>query len=306
MEEIVKLLRRGSAETDKGRQRRCPICATPAPRRKVVRNRQSGRQLNVRICETCGHVKVLKNKHDYTQTESIADLGKGLAPRFGTEDAPGREFGMAKLAAEVLGRSRLDVLVFGAGRSLDNRHIAELPNVRRVAIGDLMRVRDEADFVDTGKPAKETFDIVIACEVIEHFTRPQKDFAHLFGFVHRAGILVCSTNIYDGGDLSKQSYIFGRGHVAYYSPEALRRIAKANKMYVDFRLPAAATGSAGRRKRYVIFSHSREVMDAVSDYFGRTPYAPSEKPVKRSREDRERRPAARAAGQADKHPIALG
>jgi hypothetical protein len=306
MDDIVKLFGRGASASAKGRRPRCPICATPAPRRKVVRNRQSGRELTVRICQTCGHVKVLRNKHDYTQTESIADLGQGLAPRFGTENTPGREFGMAKLAAEVLGRNRLDVLVFGAGRSLDNRHIEQLPNVRRVAIGDLMRVRDEPDFVDTGQPAKETFDIVVACEVIEHFTRPQKDFAHLFDYVHRAGILVCSTNIYDGGDLTKQSYIFGRGHVAYYSPEALRRIAKANKMHVDFRLPAAATGSAGRRKRYVIFSHSRDVMDAVSDYFGRTPYAPSEKPVKRSREDHGRRPAAHAAGQADKHPIALG
>ncbi|HVT22054.1 MAG TPA: methyltransferase domain-containing protein, partial [Mycobacteriales bacterium] len=254
----------------------------------------------------CGHVKVLKNFHDYTTTESVADLGKGLAPRFGTEDTPGREYGMAKMAARVLRRGRLDVLIYGAGRSLDNRHIAKLPNVRRVAIGDIMRVRDEADFVDTGQDAKETFDIVVACEVIEHFVNPRKDFERLFSFVHRAGILVCSTNIYDGSSLDGHSYIFGRGHVSYYSPEALRLIAKANRMYVDFRLPLSSTGSAGPRKRYVIFSHSREVMDAVSDYFGRHQYAPSEKPVPKSSEPRAVPALPRAAGQGGRRPIGLG
>jgi SAM-dependent methyltransferase len=246
-------------------------------------------------------VKVLNNRHDYTTSESVEDLG--LEPRCGTHDTKGREFGMAKLAAAVLGRPRLDVLVYGAGRSLDNLHIAKLPRVRRVAIGDIMRVRDEADFVDITQPAQETFDIVIASEVIEHFTNPRKDFKQLFSFVHRAGIVVCSTNIYDGGDLNRQTYIFGRGHVAYYSPMALRRIAKANKMHVDFRLPATSKGLAGPRKRYVIFSHSQEVMESVSDYFGAKAYAPSEKVVKRSRAPRSGR---RAAGSASKQTSSLG
>jgi SAM-dependent methyltransferase len=249
-------------------------------------------------------VKVLHNFHDYTTSESIEDLGVGS--RCGTHDTTGREFGMAKLAAVVLGRPRLDVLVYGAGRSLDNLHIAKLPKVRRVAIGDIMRVRDEADFIDIGAPAKETFDVVIASEVIEHFKNPRKDFAQLFSFVHRAGILVCSTNVYDGGNLNRQTYILARGHVSYYTPAALRRIAKANKMHVDFRLPASAKGAAGPRKRYVIFSHSQDVMESLSDYFGSQPYAPSEKPVKRSRADRGVRPAARVAAPTDKRPTALG
>jgi len=303
MVDTVSFLRRDPVRGREARKRRCPVCGTPDTRRKLVTNQSSGRTLAVRRCRSCGHVKVLKNFHDYTQSESIADLGRGAAPRCGTQDTPGREFGMAQMAAAVLGRSRLDVLIFGAGRSLDNHHIAKLEGVRRVAIGDIMRVRDEPDFVDTSQPAKETFDIVVACEVIEHFTKPRKDFENLFRFVHRAGILVCSTNIYDGSDLSRHNYIFGRGHVSYYTPDALRRIAKANRMHVDFRLPASSKGQAGSRKRYVIFSHSREVMESVSDYFGRTPYAPSEKPAKRSRAARVARPRARAAAQAGTHPI---
>ena len=297
------ILRREPAQSAAGKPR-CPACGSPDTRRKLVTNRGSGQTAKVRCCRSCGHVKVLNNRHDYTASESVEDLGVGS--RCGTLDTKGREFGMAKLAGEVLARPRLDVLVYGAGRSLDNIHIAKLPRVRRVAIGDIMRVRDEADFVDISQPAKETFDVVIACEVIEHFTNTRKDFAQMFSYVHRAGIVVCSTNIYDGGNLNRQTYIFGRGHVSYYTPTALRRIAKANKMHVDFRLPASATGVAGPRKRYVIFSHSQDVMESLSDYFGSKPYAPSEKPVKRSSAERGVRPAARGVAQGDKRPTALG
>ena len=125
MDDVVSLLRRNAGEPAK--RRRCPICGAPDTNREVVRNRRLKRTLTVLTCATCGHVKVLKNFHDYTTTESVSDLGQGRAPRFGTEDTPGREFGMALLASEVLGRNRLDVLVYCAGRSLDNLHIAKLP-----------------------------------------------------------------------------------------------------------------------------------------------------------------------------------
>ena len=246
-------------------------------RRRVVTNRKTGDSLAVRKCRACGHVAIPNNLHDYSaETTSIDDFGSELRPRFGTEEIPGREFGMAHLGVMALGRGGLDVLVYGAGRSLDNRHIAKLDAVRRVAVGDVVKVRDDADFVDTGKPASETFDVVVACEVIEHFVHPRKDFPRLFDFVAPQGLLICSTNVYDGGDLSKQPYIFFRGHVSYYSPRALRAIAKENGMYVDFRVPLSATGHAGPRKRYVIFSRELGPMEAVSNYFGEHVYAPSE------------------------------
>jgi SAM-dependent methyltransferase len=300
---------RGADSAPEGRAaRKCVVCGTVDTKRKTVTNRHKGKRTEVRTCGRCGHVAILDNFHDYTESRSVEDLG--VAPRCGTLEQPGREFGMAKMAAEVLGRGRLDVLVYGAGRSLDNIHIAALPKVRRVAIGDIMRVRDDADFVDVSEPASETFDVVVACEVIEHFTQPREDFAKLFGFMHRAGMLVCSTNIYDGGNLGHQGYIFGRGHVSYYTPEALRTIAKANGLHVDFRVPLSGTGSAGPRKRYVIFTYSPVLMESVSDYFGRTMYAPSEAPIeKRVKAARAARPlrtvpAARVAAQAGRSPIA--
>lgn len=229
------------------------------------------------VCGQCRYVHLPDNVHDYTQSTSTESLG--AAPRVGTLDQPGREFGMAELGVDVLGRSGLSVLVYGVGRSFDNVHIAKLEQVDRVAIGDIMVIRDDADFVDIAKPAAETFDIVIASEVIEHFVDPQPDFAQLFGFVADDGVLICSTNINDGRSLDRTAYIFGRGHVSYYSPQALRTVATSHGQRLDFRVPLAATGRAGPRKRYVIFARSGAVMDAVSDYFGRHVYAPSEPPT---------------------------
>ncbi len=177
------------------------------------------------------------------------------------------------------------MLVYGAGRSVDNMHIQRLKRVKRVAIGDIFKARDDADFVDTSKPAAETFDVVIACEVIEHFVNPHQEFDRLLSYVRDDGLLVCSTNLYNGGDLDKQVYIYGRGHVSYYTPKALRILAEARGFHIDFRVPRAAAAGVGRRKRYVILSRSADVMDRVVDYFGRNQYAPSERPPGDARAD---------------------
>jgi hypothetical protein len=49
-------------------------------------------------------------------------------------------------------------------------------------------------------------------------------------------------------------------------------------MHVDYRIPLVALGNGGPRKKYVIFSRSRAVMDAVADWFGGHMYAPSDRP----------------------------
>lgn len=254
----------------------CRVCLTPGTKRKVITSRDGKKTVTARVCRACGHVALPKSFHDYTTSTAPTDLG--LAPRVGTPEQPGREFGMAKLAVRILRRDGLEVLIYGAGRSIDNTHIERrLKRVKRVAVGDIMRIRDDADFVDISKPAERTWDIVIASEVIEHFLNPRKEFPRLFGYVSDDGLLVCSTNVYDGSRLRRHNYIFGRGHTSYYSPRSLRILARENGMHVDFRVPKSAVGQAGPRKRYVLFSRSDAVMDAVGDYFGRNMYAPSER-----------------------------
>jgi SAM-dependent methyltransferase len=252
----------------------CLVCGAPGRTPRLVVRRRTGRQLIARICSNCGYVSLPDNTHDYTTSTSTKSLGMAL--RCGTRDRTGREFGMTQLGIEALRRTGLSVLIYGVGRSMDNLHVAKLPEVARVAIGDIMKIRDDRDFVDISRPATQTFDIVVAAEVIEHFEDPKVEFEKLLAFVAADGIVICSTNINDGHALSRVPYIFRRGHVSYYSPRSLRLIAAENGFRLDFRFPLSATGSAGPRKRYVILSRSPRAMEAVSDYFGRHRYAPSE------------------------------
>ncbi len=111
-------------KVEKRKKGACRVCFGERVRRRRVTNPTFDRELRVRICRDCGHVGIPGNTHDYTQTQSTTELG--LAPRVGTEEVPGREFGMARLALAALGRRDVSVLVYGAGRSVDNKHIERL------------------------------------------------------------------------------------------------------------------------------------------------------------------------------------
>jgi SAM-dependent methyltransferase len=234
----------------------------------------------LRVCDVCQYVSNHGNTVDYTAFESVKRFK--LTPRVGTEDHQGREFHMAQMGAEVLQRSSLDVMVFGAGRSLDYRHIAKLPQVRSVVMSDVVDLGVDTDFINITEGTDRRFDLIIACEVVEHFPDPATEFPRLFDLLTKDGLLVCSTNIYNGGDLAKHRYLYSPGHVSYYSPRAIRTIAEKSRMLFDFRLPAIATlpasapGTPGPRKRYVLFTRSAKNLHNVAEYFGGHPYAPSE------------------------------
>jgi SAM-dependent methyltransferase len=260
----------------------CIVCGSAARIRTVTQATAGAaarppRTFRVLTCRVCGHVGNPENTHDYRNYLSIDKLTPSA--RIGTPERPGREFHMAAMAIDILGRDDIEVLIFGAGRSFDNHHIAALPQVRNVAIADIMRLRDDAEFIDANLPAPRRFAVVIASEVVEHFLDPRKDFASFFDYLEPDGLLVCSTNLYDGGDLSKQAYVFYRGHVSYYSPESLARIAAENDHFLDLRVPFVATGYAGQRKRYLLFTKSAAVMEATARYFSTRRYAPSDSPT---------------------------
>lgn len=255
---------------------RCLACGAGRPRHRNITYAKDGTVFEVRICRVCGHVGNPDNVHDYRNFKQLDKLP--MRARVGTADRKGREFHMARMATEIMGRSDLDVLVYGAGRSFDNRHIGALPGVRDVAVADVMKLRDDAEFIDINKPASKQFPLVIACEVVEHFLNPAVEFPALFAHVAKGGLLVCSTNVYDGSDMGKHKYIFTPGHTSYYTPEALIHLARSNGYHLDFRAPLVATGYGGPRKRYLFFSKDASQLTNVSAYFGRHLFAPSERP----------------------------
>lgn len=271
----VRLLRKDTPPVDPESGRpACLVCGSVRQReRKVAYTRDESKTCVVRTCKTCGYVHMPGHVPSrYTGKKTMEDLPGGHG-RLGTMEVPGREFHMAKMGVDILGGGRHDVLMYGAGRSLDNHHIAKLPEVRRVAIGDIMKVRDDAEFIDANDPPRKRFSVVVASEVIEHFRNPHEDFAKLFRLTRKDGLLICGTNIYDGGPLAADRYIFYPDHTSYYTPQVLRRIADRAGINLDFRSPLVGQGM---RKRYVIFSKSDEVMKNVADYFGTEVYAPSE------------------------------
>ena len=261
---------------------RCLVCGSRRLWGKTVTYAKNpAKECQVHTCRDCGYIHIPKADSVYSAMSSYEQLHRPAAvnpmgtavSRAGTHEQPGREFHMAKMAIDILGRDKVQVLVYGAGSSLDNHHIAKLGAVRHVAIGDIMKLRDDAEFIDANKPASRTFAVVVASEVVEHFRNPRDDFAKLFKFVEDDGLLVCGTSIYDGGNLSRDAYIFFTDHTSYYTPQVLRGIANDAGFHIDFRAPLIADGM---RKRYVLFSKSHQVMESVACYFGVELYAPSE------------------------------
>jgi SAM-dependent methyltransferase len=252
----------------------CLVCGRGGlVKRNVAWRKNPERSRDVTICRHCGFVAAAELSNDrYRGKTSLEELPT-VGLRAGTMEQAGREFQMAVMALGILDRKRADVLVYGAGRSMDNHHIKALPNVGDVAIGDIMNARDDMEFHDANEPARRQFDIVVASEVIEHFRNPRENFRQLFQFVNDEGIVVCGTSLRGHGRLRDQRYLFYPDHTALYSPESLLLIADETGFHLDLRHPEGL----GPRKRYVIWTRSRRTMDLVVRYFGYTPVAPSEK-----------------------------
>jgi hypothetical protein len=253
-------------------EQRCRVCRSrDLVHRDLTYVHDPQKTCSIAQCRSCGYVAILRSEESLWKQRTSLD--GHASDRVGTPDRVGREFHMAKMAVDILGRGGLSVLMYGAGAGMDNLHVDRLDGVKRVAIGDIMKLRDDAEFVDLTKPARQQFDLVIASEVVEHFRSPRTDFDRLFEFVQGDGLIVASTNIHAGNNLAGDGYIFYPDHTSYYSPRSLRIIANAAGFHLDFRAPLVGPRM---RKRYVFFSRSQAVLEDVACYFGTEVYAPSE------------------------------
>lgn len=231
------------------------------------------------FCESCGHVSIPQNFHDYATTEYFSESGVSYSKinRVGDERIPGREYYMGCLAIEAMfeaGMSCKNILIFGAGQSMDHKHLKKEYSEIDVKITDLKNFQQHENFIDITSASK--FDVVIACEVIEHFLTPKEDFVLLLSKLNPKGLLICSTDIRKShaDNISKTTYPFMLGHTSYYTGKSLIGIIKfiSDDYIIDFRAPE----KLGTNKRYVLISKDNNCIQGVACYFSKFKYAPCE------------------------------
>lgn len=229
----------------------------------------------MRECTSCGFIRVENNYHDYA-ADGLGVDSTGDNPRIGTADTPGREYHLATLAMQGFERESLQILIAGAGVSQDWANLSKLDEVDQVVCMDFHNFSGNPNYLEIGERRAEPFDIAVACEVVEHLDHPLEEIGALVDALVDDGIFIASTNVYDGTKIDKHEYPTIPGHVAYYTPRALRYIAEAAGAYLDFRVPKIATTFAGPRKRYVLMAKQAETLARIGQYFGANEYASAE------------------------------
>lgn len=232
-------------------------------------------------CQSCDFNFAPNNFHDFSKTKNFTEGANtpDQSSRVGSAENPGREYHMAKMAIDILNKNNKptkSILIYGTGLSLDHIHLSnELPEIN-VSITDLENFQNSDKYIAI--TTHDKFDIVIACEVIEHFTELRSSFNNLLSKLNDDGILICSTNISDGTSLSKTSYPFIHGHTAYYSGNSLVKILKSINaaICVDFRTPTGSLTTLGKNKRYVLIYRKPSISQAISLYFSSHFMAPCE------------------------------
>lgn len=256
----------------------CPVCGGDVFRQRhvcKVRPHQ-GKSMTGHHCHSCGLVRFPDNIATFSRDIRQDSMGGSLrALRNANDQRPGREFYMAEMAIAILDRPAAAVSFFGSGMNTDWQWLERrFPQVT-TKLTDMENFQEAANFEPIADATPS--DVVVACEVIEHFTEPVAHFASLLRLVKDDGILICSSNIYDGTDISLHQYPFENGHVAYWTPLALVKVASDAGFFVDFRSPEMGLTRGGPRKKYIIFYRGIETMYRTNMYFGTHMLAPSEK-----------------------------
>lgn len=234
-----------------------------------------GKRMEGYQCQSCGLIRHPNNLGGFTKKISNDTLeGKLRNFRNGTEERPGREFYMAKMGLDILNKDQGEISFFGSGLNIDHLWIKQkFPNILTKLV-DLENMQNIDNFESINDATVS--DVVIACEVIEHFSEPVEHFKSLLRLVKNDGILICSSNIYDGTDISRHQYPFVPGHVTYWTPLALIKLASDMGFFVDFRTPFIGLTRGGPRKKYIIFYKNTQNLFATSLYFALNMHAPSE------------------------------
>jgi len=255
----------------------CPVCGGEED---IVSHTCSvkpyqGKTMRGHQCRRCGLIRYPENLGGFSKKVSKETLEGSLRSlRNATDERPGREFFMAEMGLEILGKPNASVSFFGSGLNTDHIWVhRKYPGVITKLV-DLENMQEAKNF--EAIPEATPSDVIVASEVIEHFTEPVAHFESLLRLLKDDGILICSSNIYDGSNVALHQYPFVPGHVAYWTPLSLIKLASDHGCFVDFRTPQVGLTRGGPRKKYIIFYRNTETLFRMSAYFGTHMLAPSE------------------------------
>jgi SAM-dependent methyltransferase len=227
---------------------------------------------NTLLCEACGFLHNPENDaksltaNDY-EAERLGDVGKF-----------GREYAFAKAALPFAKGESVTACVFGTGMSKDYLNLKTLPRVEKVGVADLQNYLGVDDFIDISarkplipikdlaegeQPEQETFDIVVASEVIEHFEKPIEHFGTLLGFVSEGGVAVLGTSFVGSMPVSRLTYPFFDGHVGIWSDASLARVGRI----YGFKTVVFQTTFGNERKRIIAMTRSTKTYEKLRTLF---------------------------------------
>ncbi len=272
---------------------RCIICFEPITSEIISPLVETSiPSLQVQRCENCGFIFAPTNRHEYVDEtsfshDSVPSADTTTSAGTNIELRPSRAGSSAKTGREyALGMDSLkwfkgvnnhipNILIFGVGLSRDHSHLRKSGQFSSVFVTDLINAQKTSHFVPMNRLNK--YDIVIASEVVEHFTNPAEELLNLLSLTTKKGILVITTNINDNKlPLSKSAYLFTKGHTSYWSPHALARMADLAGYKIDFRPLDGWQKQLGPRKRCIIFFKNSEYYREVALFSGLNPVIHSE------------------------------
>jgi hypothetical protein len=258
----------------------CPICDNEKLKEKIytchLKEYMNKKQKGYK-CPNCLFISFPENTAKYMSVLSKNSFEKELRDsRNSNDQRPGREFYMVKMAVDILEKhdEEFSISFFGAGNNKDHVWIEkEYPKSIQKLV-DLTNIQNSSKYENILEATQS--DIVVASEVIEHFTDHSTHFENLIKLMSNDGIIICSTNIYDGSEIEQHIYPFVPGHTSYWSHPALIHIAKKHDLLLHIGTPLVSKTRGGPRKKYVIFCRSKKVYYNLSLYLCKNKFCPSE------------------------------
>ena len=204
-----------------------------------------GKTMRGHQCRSCGLIRYPENLGHYAEDHCPAALrGRAVRSAQRQRRAPGARVLHGRDGHGNRGQAQRQrqLLRLGPEHRPPLAQAEAYPEVQTKLV-DLENMQEAENFETIAEATPS--DVVIASEVIEHFTEPVAHFESLLRLLKDDGILICSSNIYDGSNVALHQYPFVPGHVAYWTPLALIKMASRPRLFR--RLPHAGSRPDARR-----------------------------------------------------------